>query len=144
MASSSPITLEGLAGVLEHHIEATAARFEDVERQIQSLAREVHTLVGQGEARFALVPDHGLQMMALAQQVAEQQAQIRQTLHRFEQNDPRWERNDARWEQRDREIQEMLRRLDEHAARLGQHDDYIRRMLDLLERRGGDGGPERA
>jgi hypothetical protein len=28
--------------------------------------------------------------------------------------------------------------------RLEQHDIYIRRMLEILERRGGDGGPGRA
>ena len=126
MASHTPLTVEGLAEVLQRHIEATAARFRDVEDQIQSLVgrfedvdRHIQTLVGQVEALFGLVRDQGLRMTALAEQVAEQQTQSRQILHRLEQHDARFE---------------------QHSARLEQHDLYIRRMLDLLERRGGDGG----
>lgn len=151
MDSPSPLSLEGLAEVLERHIEATSVRFRDVEVQIQALAnrfedveRQIQSLAGQVEGLLGLLRDQGLHLTALANQQAQQQVEIRQILHRLEQNDARWEQNAARGEQnaargeqRDREIQEMLRRL-------GEHDGYIRRMLDLLERRGGDGGPGRA
>ena len=130
MATPSPLTLEGLAEVLRRHIEETAARSRDVDRQIQSLAGQVDALIG-------IMRDQGLRLTALAEQQAEQQTQIRQILHRLEQHDGRLEQHDGRLEQHEREFQEVLRRLD-------QHDVYIRRMLDLLERRGRDGGPAEA
>ena len=130
MATPSPLTLEGLAEVLRRHIEETAARSRDVDRQIQSVDGQVDALIG-------IMRDQGLRLTALAEQQAEQQTQIRQILHRLEQHDGRLEQHDGRLEQHEREFQEVLRRLD-------QHDVYIRRMLDLLERRGRDGGPAEA
>jgi chromosome segregation ATPase len=122
MASPSPLTLEGLAEIVRGHAEDTAARFRDVENQIHSVTGQVETLVG-------LIREQGLRITSLAERQEEPQRQIWQILHRLDQHDARFEVHDQRFE-------EILRRLD-------QHDIYIRRMLDLLERRGGDGGPER-
>jgi hypothetical protein len=136
MAPESPLTLEGLAELHRKLAEAMAAsgretdrrfqetdrRWEETDRRFAETDRRLQSLAGQVEALTALLRDQGLRQMALAEQQAEHQVQIRQILHRLEQHDG--------------QFQEMLRRLDEH-------DVYIRRMLDILERRGGDGGPAR-
>ncbi len=112
----APLTPEGLAKFLQRHIEDTAARFRETDRQLQETDRQLQHLAGQVDALVGLLRDQGLRLTALAEQQAEQQTHIRQILHRLEQHD----------------------------GRLEQHDLYIRRMLDLLERRGGDGGPAQA
>jgi chromosome segregation ATPase len=127
MPAPTPLSLEGLAAILERHIQHTAQGFQRVEGQIGALANRLDDLTGQVEALVGLVREQGLRLTALAEQQAEQQVQIRQVLHRLEQHDARFE--------------EHSRRLDEHSRRLDEHGVYIRRMLDLLERRGGDGGP---
>lgn len=127
MDSPSPLSLEGLAEALQRHSEATATRFQDVDRQIQSL-------VGQVEALVSLMREQGLRITQSAERQEEQQRQIWQILQRLEQHD-------ARFQQHDQRFQEMLRQLQQHDQRLEEHSVYIRRMLDNLERRGGDGGP---
>jgi chromosome segregation ATPase len=108
-------------------MEHTAQGFQRVEGQVGALASRLDDLTGQVESLVGLVREQGLRLTSLAEQQAEQQVQIRQILHRLEQHDARFE--------------EHSRRLDEHSRRLDEHGVYIRRMLDLLERRGGDGGP---
>ena len=134
MPAPTPLSLEGLAAVLERHIEQTGGGFDRVNGQIgaltnrlERLAVRVEDLTGQVEGLVGLMREHGLRLTALAEQQAEQQVQIRQILHRLEQHDARFE--------------EHSQRLEEHSRRLDEHGVYIRRMLDLLERRGGDGGP---
>ena len=141
MPAPTPLSLEGLAAVLERHIEHTGRTFDRVDGQIraltdrmdgltiqiENLGARVDGLTGQVEGLVSLSREQGLRLTALAEQQAEQQVQIRQILHRLEQHDARFE--------------EHSRRLDEHSRRLDEHGVYIRRMLDLLERRGGGGGP---
>jgi chromosome segregation ATPase len=143
MSSLSPLSLEGLADLQRRHVEATAARFADVERQMretdrkmQETDRKIHSLTGQVEALVGLMREQGLRLTALAEQQTEDRREIRQILHRLEQQDAHLERHD-------RELQEFRLRAEEYDRRLDEHGAYIRRMLDLLERRGGDGGPER-
>ncbi len=116
MPPPTPLSLEGLAAIVE-----TLALRED------RLAHRVDDLTGQIESLVSLMREQGLRLTTLAEQQVEQQVQIRQILQRLEQYDARFE--------------EHSRRLDEHSRRLDEHGVYIRRMLDLLERRGGDGGP---
>ncbi|HSB68621.1 MAG TPA: hypothetical protein VLT62_04755 [Candidatus Methylomirabilis sp.] len=127
MPAPTPLSLEGLAAILERHIEHTGRGFDRVDSQIgaltdrlEGLTLRIDGLTGQVEGLVGLVREQGLRFTALAEQQAEQQVQIRQILHRLEQHDARFE---------------------EHSRRLDEHGLYIRRMLDLLERRGGDGGP---
>lgn len=141
MPAPGPLSLEGLAAILERHIEHTGRAFDRVDGQISALTDRVDgltsqvgnlvlrvdDLTGQVEGLVGLMREQGLRLTALAEQQADQQLQIRQILHRLEQQDARFE--------------EHSRRLDEHSRRLDEHGVYIRRMLDLLERRGGDGGP---
>jgi septal ring factor EnvC (AmiA/AmiB activator) len=130
MPPPTPLSLEGLAAVLERHIEQTSHLFQRVEEQIggltdrlDTLSHRVEDLAGQMEGLVGLHREQGLRITALAEQQAEQRMEIRQILHRLEQNDARFE---------------------EHSRRLDEHGLYIRRMLDLLERRGEDGGPPTA
>ena len=141
MPAPTPLSLEGLAAILERHIEHTGRTFDRVDGQIGALTDRlagltlrVDGLTGQVEGLAGLVREQGLRLTALAEQQAEQQVQIRQILHRLEQHD-------ARFEEHNRRLEEHSRRLDEYSRRLDEHGVYIRRMLDLLERRGGDGGP---
>jgi chromosome segregation ATPase len=151
MSSPSPLSLEGLADLQRRHVEATAARFADVERQMQETDRKmqetdrkIHSLTGQVEALLGLHREQGLRLTQLAEQQAEQRTEILRTLHRFEQFEARFEQHEAHLQRHDRELEEFRLRAEEYDRRLDEHGTYIRRMLDLLERRGGDGGPERA
>jgi chaperonin cofactor prefoldin len=127
MDSPSPLTLEGLGDALQRHSEGTATRFQDVDRQIQSF-------IGQVEPLICLMREQGFRLAQSAERQQEQQRQIWQVPHHLEQHD-------ARFQQYDQRFQEMLRQLQLHDQRLEEHSVYIRRMLDNLERRGGDGGP---
>ena len=104
MSPETPLSLEGLAAILERHIEHTHDSFERVHNQIAELAGQVESLTG-------LMREQGLRITTLAEQQAEQQLQIRQMLHRLEQHDARFE----------------------------EQNGHIRRILDLLQHRGGDG-----
>lgn len=102
---------------------------QQTEDQMQETDRKIHPLTGQVEALVGLMREQGLRITQSAERQEEQHRQIWQILHRLEQRDARFEVHDQRFE-------EILRRLE-------QHDIYIRRILDDLERRSGDGGPGR-
>jgi chromosome segregation ATPase len=135
MPPQTPLTLEGLAAVLERHIEHTAEGFREVRGQIgalttridnltgriEGLTGRVEGLTGQVEGLVGLVREQGLRITTLAEQQAEQQVQIRQILHRLEQFDARFE---------------------EHSRQINEHSVFIRQILDLLQRRSGNGGPD--
>lgn len=148
MDSPSPLSPEDLAATLERHIEATAARFQEVAARFQEVSirfqevsvrfeemavrsqemdRRIHSLTGQVEALVGLMREQGLRLTALEEHQAEQRAEILRILHRLEQHDG--------------QFQEVLRRLEQHDQRLEEHSVFIRRMLENLERRGGDGRP---
>ncbi|MBI2455037.1 MAG: hypothetical protein HYV46_02745 [candidate division NC10 bacterium] len=115
MVPNSPLTLEGLA-------EALRTQGETTDRRIEALTRKIDDLAGQVEGVIGLFRDVGRLTTTLAEQHTEHREQILQILHRLE-------RHDAQFEQT--------------YHRLEAHDSHIRRILDLLERRGGDGGPAR-
>ena len=137
--TDSPLTVESLAETLraygeatDHRLQAVADRIEGLadrdevmtgqvgalDVRLDALAMRVETLAGQIEALTGLIQDIGRMAVRHDEELREHRTQIRQILHRQEQHDARFE--------------EQGRRLDEHAA-------AIRRLLDLLERRGGDG-----
>ncbi|MBI4734550.1 MAG: hypothetical protein HY766_00575 [candidate division NC10 bacterium] len=119
MAPNSPLTLEGLAETLRIQGEATDRRIEALARRIDDLAVQVQSLTGQVEGVIGVLRDVGRLTTTLTEQHSEHREQVRQILHRLE-------RHDAQFEQT--------------YHRLEAHDSHIRRILDLLEGRGGDGG----
>lgn len=110
--SESSLTLEGLAQILRDHMDGTAARFAEVGRRIDDLRGEIGTVA-------TVVRD-------LAQIVARQDDEIRDHRHQIRQIYARMEQHDAR--------------MAEHDARFEAISRDIRRILDAMERRGGDGG----
>jgi chromosome segregation ATPase len=142
MPPQTPLTLEGLAAVLERHIEHTAEGFREVRGQIgalttridnltgriegltgqvERLTGRVEGLTGQVEGLVGIIREQGLRITTLAEQQTEQQVQIRQILHRLEQFDARFE---------------------EHSRQINEHSVFIRQILDLLQQRSGNGGPD--
>ena len=121
--SNNGLTLEGLAQILRGHMDGTAARFaeERAERKAQDARWRagLDDLRGQVVTVVGLVRDMSQNAARQAEELVEHRQQIRQILSRMEQHD-------ARFEAVNLEIREMRR--------------DIRRILDAMERRGGDGG----
>ena len=128
--SSNGLTLEGLAQILRDHMDGTAARFAEVANQFAEERAErkaqdtrwragLDDLRGQVVTVVGLVRDMSQNAARQAEELVEHRQQIRQILSRMEQHD-------ARFEAVNLEIREMRR--------------DIRRILDAMERRGGDGG----
>lgn len=138
--SNGSLTLKGLAQILRDHMDGTAARFTDVGVQIDALRGEIGAVTG-------LVRDLGqivlrnteqigivgglvqhLSEFALRQveQLEEHRREIRQVFSRMEQQDAKIGEQNARIEAMNQEIRDL--RVD------------IRRILDTMERRDGDGG----
>ena len=121
--SSDGLTLEGLAQILRDHMDGSAARFaeERAERKAQDARwrASLDDLRGQVVTVVGLVRDMSQNAARQAEELVEHRQQIRQILSRMEQHD-------ARFEAVNLEIREMRR--------------DIRRILDAMERRGGDGG----
>ena len=110
--SNGGLTLEGLARILRDHMDGTAARFAEVGGRIDDLRREVGGVAG-------MVRDLSQVVLRQVDEIAEHRRQIQQSYSRMEQHD-------VRSEAMTEEIREMRR--------------DIRRILDAMERRGGDGG----
>ena len=121
--SSDGLTLEGLAQILRDHMDGTAAQFaeERAERKAQDARwrASIQDLRGEIGTVATLVRDLGQIVLRQVDEVAEHRQHIRQIFSRMEQQD-------ARFEAVNLEIREMRR--------------DIRRILDAMERSGGDGG----
>lgn len=85
MDSPSPLTLEGLAELQRSHVEATAARFQEVDRHIHSLDSQVESL-------RSLMREQNLRMALLDEQYAEGREEIRRILDRLQRRDREPER----------------------------------------------------
>lgn len=129
MVPNSPLTLEGLA-------EALRTQGATTDRRIEALTRKIDDLAGQAEGVLRLFRDVGRLTTTLAEQHTEHREQILQILHRLERHDSLFEQILHRLERHDAQFEQTYHRLEAH-------DSHIRRILDLLERRGGDGGPAR-
>ncbi len=129
MPPETPLSLEGLAAIFARHIEHTGRRFDDLsghlDRHIEHTSHRFAELTGQVESLVGLMREQGLRITTLAEQQAEQQLQIREEQLQIRQILHRLEQHDARFEEQSRQINE--------------HSVFIRQMLDLLRRRGGDG-----
>ena len=146
--SSDGLTLEGLAQILRGHMDGTAARFAEVanqfaEERAERKAQDARWRAGLDDLRGQVVTVVGLvhamsqNAARQAEELVEHRQQIREIFSRMEQHDARMEQfaarmvqHDARFEAVNLEIREMRR--------------DIRRILDAMERRGGDGGRREA
>jgi len=139
--SSDGLTLEGLAQILRGHMDGTAARFAEVANQFAEERAErkaqdarwragLDDLRGQVVTVVGLVRDMSQNAARQAEELVEHRQQIRQIFSRMEQQDAKIAEQNARIEAMILEIREM------------RHD--IRRILDAMERRGGNGGRREA
>jgi len=121
--SNSGLTLEGLARILRDHVEATAAQFaeERAERKAQDAwwRASIQDLRGEIGTVATIVRDLGQIVLRQVDQLEEHRQQIRQIFSRMEQQDGKMAEQNTR-------IEEIAR--------------DIRRILETIERRGGDGG----
>ena len=135
--SNDGLTLEGLAQILRGHMDGTAARFAEVANQFAEERAErkaqdarwrasIQDLRGEVGLVATLVRDLSQIVLRQVDEVAEHRQHIRQIFSRMEQQDARIAEQNARIEAVNLEIREMRR--------------DIRRILDAMERRGGDGG----
>jgi phosphoenolpyruvate carboxylase len=131
------LTLQRLAGILRDHMDGTAARFAEVGTKIDDLRREVAGVAGivrdlsqvvLGQVDEVSARRHELE--AHRHELEEYRQHVRQIFARMEQCDARFEVTN--WEFRVR--------MTEHDVRFEAMSQDIRRILDALERRGGDGG----
>ena len=109
---SDGLTLEGLARILRDHMDGTAARFAEVRESIQDLRGEIGTVATIVRDLSHIVARHDDELIEHRRELEEHRREIRQVYSRMEQQDTR--------------IEAMTRE--------------IRRILDTLERRGGNGG----
>ena len=114
--SNGSLTLEGLAQILRDHMDGTAAEF--AEERADRKAQDAQWRARMDELRERLVTVVGLvhEMSQTAAWQAEELAEHRQQIHQIF----------SRMEQQDARIE-------------GLHSD-IRRILDAMEQRGGNGG----
>jgi chromosome segregation ATPase len=110
--TDGPLTLEGLAQILRDHMDGTAARFAEVGRRIDDLRGEIGTVAG-------VVRNLGQIVLRQADQFEEHRRELEE--HRGE-------------------IRRIYARMEQHEARTEAMTRDIRRILDAIERRGGDGG----
>lgn len=129
-----PLTLDGLAQILRDHMNQAAAQFgeERAERRAQDaeLRANIHDLRGEIGIVAAQVRDLAQVTLRQVDELEEHRRELRQIYARMEQHDGR--------------MAEMTARMAEHDARFEAMARDIRRILDALERRGGDGGRQEA
>lgn len=117
------LTLEGLARILRDHMDGTAARFAEVGTRIDDLRREVAGVAGMVRDLSQIVLRQVDEIAEHRRLHEEHRQEIRRVFARMEQQDARMAEQNAR-------IEGMTR--------------DIRRILDAMERRGGDGGGRQA
>lgn len=124
--SDDSLTLEGLARILRDHMQESRARYGDVQAEFAEARARDDRLRERIEELHREVGAVAVMVRDLAQIVA------RQINDRDE---------DRRY------IREIFARMEQHDARIAEHDARfeeisrdIRRMLDAIERRGGNGG----
>jgi hypothetical protein len=110
------LTLEGLAQILRDHMDGSAGQFAEVRAQFADVRVRIDDLRGEIGTVATIVRDLAPIVARHLDEMAEHQRQIRQIYGRMEQHDSRFEA--------------MSR--------------DIRRILDAMERRGGDGGRREA
>jgi len=117
--SDNGLTLEGLAKILRDHMEVSAAQFAQIRAGIQDLRGEVGTVA-------TLVRDLGQIVLRQVDEVAEHRRELDEHRREIRQIFSRMEQQDGKLAEQNTRIEEMTR--------------DIRRILDAIERRGGNGG----
>lgn len=117
--SNDGLTLEGLAQILRDHMDGTAARFAEVGARLDAVGARIDNLRGEVGIVATIVRD-------LADVVARHHDDIA--------------RHDRELEEHRRQIGQIFSRMEQHDARFEAMTRDIRRILDAMERRGGDGG----
>jgi methyl-accepting chemotaxis protein len=127
------LTLEGLAQILRDHMDGTAVKFDEVRAQFAEVGLRIDDLRREVAGVAGMVRDLSQIVLRQVEEIAEHRRlheehrqTIRQIFARMEQHDARNEQHDAR--------------MAEHDARFEAISRDIRRILDAMERRGGDGG----
>jgi len=139
--SNDGLTLEGLAQILRGHMDGSAARFAEVANQFAEERAErkaqdarwrasIQDLRGEVGLVATLVRDLSQIVLRQVDEVAEHRRELQEHRQHIRQIFSRMEQQDARFEAVNLEIREMRR--------------DIRRILDAMERRGGDGGRREA
>ncbi len=116
---SDGLTLEGLARTLRDHMNTSAAEFAEVRAQFAEVGRRIDALRGEIGTVAAIVRDLTQVVARHHDELAEQRRQAEELRGYIRQVSSRMEQHDARFEAMTRDI---------------------RRILDAIERRGGDGG----
>ncbi len=131
------LTLKGLARTLREQAQASAAEFEKVRLQFVQIGVRIDELRGEVGTVAAVVRD-------LTQVVARHHDEL--ALHQNQLDEQRLQAEDLR-----RYVRQIFSRMEQHDVRLAEHDARfeamirdIRRILDAIERRGGDGGSRQA
>ena len=117
--ASDGLTLEGLAQILRDHMYGTATKFAEVQAQFVDVGRRIDDLRGEIGTVATLVRDLSQIVLRQVDEVAE---------HRRELDEHR------------QQIRQIFSRMEQHDARFEAVTRDIRRILDAMERRGGDGG----
>ncbi len=120
------LTLEGLARALRDHMNASAAEFEKVRVQFVQIGVQIDELRGGIGTVATVVRD-------LTQVVARHHDELAE--HRSQLDEQRQQTEEFR-----QYVRQMFSRMEQHDARFEAMTRDIRRILDALERRGGDGG----
>jgi len=118
--SDARLTLEGLARILRDHMDGTAAQFAEVGARLDAVGVRIERLA-------RIVGD-------LTQLATRHDAEIAE--HRRLHEEHRGLQEEHR-----EYIRQIFARMEQHDARFEAQSRDIRRILDTMERRGGDGGP---
>jgi chromosome segregation ATPase len=124
--TDSDLTLEGLARILRDHMDATAAQFAEVGVRFDAVGARLDTVTRQIEALQREIAGVAALVRELGQFVLRQvdeRAEYRRELEEHRQ-----------------QIRQIFARMEQHDARFEGMSRDIRRILDAMERRGGDGG----
>jgi len=124
--SKDGLTLEGLAQILRDHMDGTAAQFAEVRTQfaevgarLDAVGARIDNLRGEIGIVATIVRDLAQIVARHADQIDEQRRQAEE--HR-------------------QHIGQVFSRMEQHDARFESMSRDMRRILDAMERRGGDGG----
>lgn len=134
--SNDGLTLEGLAQILRDHMDGTAVQFAEVRAQfaevgarLDAVGARIDNLRGEIGIVATIVRDLAQIVAGHADQIEEQRRQIDE------------QRRQA--EEHRQYIRQVFSRMEQHDARFEAMTHDIRRILDAMERRGGDGGGRR-
>jgi chromosome segregation ATPase len=135
--SSDGLTLEGLAQILRDHMDGTAARFAEVRAEFA----EVRAQFAEVGARLDAV---GARIDNLRGEIGTVATIVRDLAQIVARHDDEIDEHRHQAEEQRQYIRQIFARMEEHDARFEAITRDIRRILDAMERRGGNGGGREA